>query len=113
TLVQELSHPDPSRVVYAIDVLESLDKRHLVTPLLLYHESPLVRRRALAALREVRPDSAQQWAPQIRRLLADSDAQGRQAAVPALGAIRNEDTATVVRPMLDDPDPRIRVTAAL
>jgi len=113
TLVQELSHPDPSRVVYAIDVLESLDKRHLVTPLLLYHESPLVRRRALAALREVRPDIAQQWAPQIRRLLADSDGQVRQAAVAALGAIRNEDTATVVRPMLDDPDPRIRVTAAL
>jgi AAA family ATP:ADP antiporter len=113
TLVQELSHPDATRVVYAIDVLESLDKRHLVTPLLLYHESPLVRRRALSALREVRADIAQQWAPQIRRLLADSDGQVRQAAVAALGAIRNEDTATVVRPMLDDPDPRIRVTAAL
>jgi ATP:ADP antiporter, AAA family len=113
TLVQELSHPDATRVVYAIDVLESLDKRHLVTPLLLYHESPLVRRRALAALREVRPDIAQQWAPQIRRLLADPDSQVRQAAVAALGAIRNEDAATVVRPMLDDPDPRIRVTAAL
>jgi AAA family ATP:ADP antiporter len=113
TLVQELSHPEAARVVYAIDVLESLDKRHLVTPLLLYHESPMVRRRALAALREVRPDIAQQWGPQIRRLLADPDGQVRAAAVAALGAIRNEDTATVVRPMLDDPDPRIRVTAAV
>src|SRR4051794_14873304 len=113
TLVQELSHPDATRVVYAIDVLESLDKRHLVTPLLLYHESPLVRRRALAALREVRPDIAQQWGPQIRRLLGDSDGQVRQAAIAALGSIQNADTATVVRPMLDDPDPRIRVTAAL
>jgi hypothetical protein len=47
TLVQELSQPDATRVVYAIDMLESLDKRNLVTPLLLYHESPEVRRRAL------------------------------------------------------------------
>ena len=50
TLVQELAHPDADRVVYAIDVLESLDKRGLVTPLLLYHESPKVRARALQAL---------------------------------------------------------------
>ena len=47
TLVQELAQPDAERVVYAIDVLESLDKRNLVTPLLLYHESPKVRARAL------------------------------------------------------------------
>jgi hypothetical protein len=40
TLIEELSEPDPARVVYAIDMLESLDKRNLVTPLLLYHESP-------------------------------------------------------------------------
>ena len=40
TLVTELSHPDPRRVIYAVDLLESLDKRHLVTPLLLHHESP-------------------------------------------------------------------------
>jgi hypothetical protein len=37
-------------VLYAIDVLESLDKRNLVTPLLLHHESPAVRERALRAL---------------------------------------------------------------
>jgi hypothetical protein len=35
TLVQELAQPDSARVVYAIDMLESLDKRNLVTPLLL------------------------------------------------------------------------------
>ena len=40
TLVEELAHPDAKRVIYALDLLESLDKRHLVTPLLLYHESP-------------------------------------------------------------------------
>ena len=112
-LVQELSQPDAARVVYAIDVLESLDKRHLVTPLLLYHESPRVRARALAALGQVRPDIARQWGPQIRRLLGDPDASVRAGAVSALCAIQNQDTSTIVRPMLDDPDPRIRVTAAV
>jgi AAA family ATP:ADP antiporter len=113
SLVQELSHPDAERVVYAIDVLESLEKRHLVTPLLLYHESPRVRTRALAALGQVRSDIASRWDPQIRRLLGDPDPGVRSAAVGALGAIQNESTATIVRPLLDDPDPRIRVTAAV
>jgi AAA family ATP:ADP antiporter len=103
TLVEELAHPDSKRVVYAIDVLESLDKRNLVTPLLLYHESPVVRRRALAALGDVRSDIAQQWVPHIRRLLSDA----------ALSSIAHEDAASLARPLLADPDPRIRATAAV
>ena len=113
TLVQELAHPDPKRVVYAIDVLESIDKRNLVTPLLLYHESPEVRRRALAALGAVRSDIAQQWMPHIRRMLGDGDAGVRAAAIGALSSISQEDAASFARPLLADPDPRIRATAAV
>jgi AAA family ATP:ADP antiporter len=113
TLVQELAHPDPARVIYAIDVLESLDKRNLVTPLLLYHESPKVRRRALSALGDVRSDIAQQWIPHIRRMLGDGDAGVRAAAIGALSSISHEDAATFARPLLADPDPRIRATAAV
>ena len=109
---QELSQPDPSRVVYAIDILESLDKRNLVTPLLLYHESPAVRRRALRAIGAVRSDIARSWLPQVRRMLGDPDSGVRAAAIVAIGAINNEDAATLSRPLLADPDPRIRVTAA-
>jgi AAA family ATP:ADP antiporter len=112
TLVEELAHPDPARVVYAIDVLESLDKRNLVTPLLLYHEAAVVRARALAALGAVRGDIASRWAPQIRRMLGDENPTVRAAAISALGAISNADAATLARPMLGDPDPRIRATAA-
>ena len=112
TLVQELANPDPERVVYAIDVLESLDKRNLVTPLLLYHESPKVRARALGALAAVRTDIARKWVPNIRRLLSDTDPSVRAKAIAALGAISNEDAASLARPMLADPDPRIRATAA-
>jgi ATP/ADP translocase/CRP-like cAMP-binding protein/HEAT repeat protein len=113
TLVQELSQPDPARVVYAIDMLESLDKRNLVTPLLLYHESSTVRRRALRAIGSVRPDIAMRWLPQVRRMLGDPDPGVRAAAIVAIGAINNEDAATLSRPLLADRDPRIRVTAAV
>ena len=67
TLLTELSHVDARRVIYAIDMLEALDKRQLVTPLLLRHDSPKSapnpaagslhesgRRRALAAGRGAR-----------------------------------------------------------
>src|SRR3954468_16562855 len=113
TLVQELSQQDPARVIYAIDMLESLDKRNLVTPLLLHHESPEVRRRALRAIGAVRPDIAMRWLPQVRRMLTDPDAGVRAAAIVAVGAINNEDAETLSRPLLADPDPRIRVTAAV
>ena len=42
-LVQDLAHPDEQRVLYAIDLLEALNRRRLVTPLLLHHESERVR----------------------------------------------------------------------
>jgi AAA family ATP:ADP antiporter len=112
TLVQELANPDADRVLYAIDVLESLDKRSLVTPLLLYHESPQVRARALRALAAARTDIARRWVPNIRRLLSDPDSAVRTGAIAALGAISNEDAASLARPMLTDADPRIRATAA-
>ncbi len=113
TLVQELSNTDPARVVYAIDMLESLDKRSLVTPLLLYHESPDVRRRALRAIGAVRRDIAVSWLPQVRRMLSDADSGVRAAAIVAICNINNEDAATLSRPLLGDSDARIRVTAAV
>ena len=51
TLVEELANPDEAAVLYAIEMLETLDKRHLITPLLLHHESPQVRARALDGAR--------------------------------------------------------------
>ena len=113
TLVQELSHPEPARVIYAIDMLESLEKSNLVTPLLLYHESPQVRARALRAMGEARTEVSAGWVPQVRRALGDADAAVRAAALRALGNIAREDAATLARPLLADNDPRIRATAAV
>jgi len=112
-LVEELSHPDEARVLYAIDLLESLDKRHLVTPLLLHHDSAAVRCRALGAIGAQRPEIAEKWIPAIQRLLRDDSPEARAAAVGALASIRQVDTAGLVRPLLADPDPRIVATAAI
>ena len=92
TLVTELSHHEPRRVIYAIDLLESLDKRHLVTPLLLHHESPqcadeCCKWRKLPANRSAARERG------VERSLRDSDAEVRLAGVRALAAVKGEDAA--------------------
>ncbi len=111
-LLEEMAHPDEQRVLYAIDVLESLDKRNLVTPLLLRHESPKVRARALAALAGARPEIAQRWDTAIERMRSDPSSDVRTAAIRALAAVRNEHATELARPLLTDADPRLVVTAA-
>jgi ATP/ADP translocase len=91
TLVEELAHVDASRVVYAIDVLESLDKRHLVTPLLLRHGSPAVRARALGAIAATRNGLAPEWVAEVERLLDDDDPSVCAAAVRSISGVRNGD----------------------
>jgi ATP:ADP antiporter, AAA family len=113
TLVEELSSPDEQRVLYAIDLLESLDKRNLITPLLLHHESPNVRGRTLAAMEGVRRDLAERWLPAIEGRLKDTDHDVRLAAVRALATIRRERAAEVMRPFLGNEDPRLVATAAI
>ncbi len=112
-LVEELASPDESSVLYAIDMLEAFDKRNLITPLLLHHESPGVRARALVALGSARPAVAGRWTPAVERMLEDENADVRAAAVHALAALRKEDVSTLMRPHLTDTAPRVAVTAAV
>jgi AAA family ATP:ADP antiporter len=113
TLVEELAHPDERRVLYAIDLLESLEKRNLVTPLLLHHTSAAVRARTLRSLQVLRPELARKWVPAIERLLTDEDDAVRAGAVRAISAIRGQEAAGLMRPYLHDPNPRVAVTAAV
>jgi ATP/ADP translocase/CRP-like cAMP-binding protein/HEAT repeat protein len=112
TLVTELSHPDPRRVVYAVDLLESLDKRHLVTPLLLHHESAEVRARALRTASAASPEQGAHWLRGVERSLKDPDGKVRIAAVRALAAMNREDATDLTRGFLKDPDPLMVVSAA-
>ncbi len=116
TLVEELSNPDESSVLYAIEMLEALDKRNLITPLLLHHESARVRASALLTLESARAPLAGKgvrWMPAVERMLRDEDAGVRAAAVRALAALAMEDASTLMRRYLADPDPRVAVTAAV
>ena len=113
TLVEELSNPDPAAVLYAIGMLEMLDKRKLISPLLLHHESPRVRVRALRALSAVRSHIALRWRPAVERLVHDPDVGVRAAALRALAEFSHEDAASLLRRHLSDPEPQVTVTAAM
>jgi len=112
-LVAELSSPDEHRVLYAIDILESLGKRNLVTPLLLLHGSPAVRLRALSVIDGASAETAARWLPSVRHLLTDPDPEVRAAAVGALANIQEVDVVELIRPGLTDANPRIALTAAM
>ncbi|HET9268418.1 MAG TPA: MFS transporter [Vicinamibacterales bacterium] len=112
TLVEELSNPDAAAVIYAIEMLEALDKRHLVSPLLLHHESPRVRVRALAALDATRPDIAIRWRSRVEQIVHDADVDVRAAALRALAVLANEEASVTVRRFIDDTEPRVAAAAA-
>jgi ATP/ADP translocase/HEAT repeat protein/CRP-like cAMP-binding protein len=113
TLVEELSHPDEPAVLYAIEMLEALDKRQLVTPLLLQHESPRVRARTLRALALSRSHVASRWLPTVSRMVQDEDVNVRAAALRALAELEHEDAAVLMRRHLTDTEPRVVVTSAI
>jgi len=112
TLVEELSNPDEPAVLYAITMLEALEKRNLITPLLLQHESAQVRTRALMALASTRSRIARRWTPAVERMVQDADVGVRAAALRALAALAHEDASALMRRHLDDPEPRVAVAAA-
>jgi AAA family ATP:ADP antiporter len=112
-LVEELSSPDEQSVLYAIDLLEALDRRNLVTPLLLQHESPRVRAATLRVIAAQGSPIAGRWIPTIERMVQDDDVDVRAAALRALAAFSHEDAASLLRRHLDDLEPRVAVTAAI
>ena len=112
TLVEELSNPDAPPVLYAIEMLEVMDKPHLVTPLLLRHESGEVRVKALQALASGRSRVAERWKGVVERMTRDDDVDVRAAALAALASLARQDAAAMMSSHLDDPDPRVAVAAA-
>ncbi|MCC6990049.1 MAG: HEAT repeat domain-containing protein, partial [Acidobacteria bacterium] len=103
---------DPKRVIYALDLLESLDKKHLVSPLMLYHEHGDVRARVLRLAEATGPAGAGRWLRGISRGLTDDEGDVRSAAVRALAAVKGQEAAALMRPYLQDADPALVVTAA-
>ena len=112
-LLEELAHPEERRVLHAIDVLESLDKQHLVTPLLRHHTAPAVRARALTMLGGSRPEVVRRWEPMVTQLVNDSDADVRAHAIVQLARLRGEDAASLAHSLLTEHAPHAAVSAAV
>ncbi len=113
TLVEELSSPDEASVLYAIDMLEAFEKRKLVSPLLLHHQSPRVRARTLRALAQSRSRVAVHWSSAIERMVQDEDVDVRAAALAALAELSQEERSVLMHRHLADREPRVAVTAAI
>jgi ATP/ADP translocase/CRP-like cAMP-binding protein len=113
TLVGELAKPDEESVVYAIDMLELLGRRDMVTPVLLHHDSARVRARTLAALATGPVTGSEPWLPTVRAMLRDPDADVRAAAVHAAASFHPDDADRLLRLALDDAEPRVVVAAAI
>ena len=113
-LLEELAHPDERRVLYAIDVLESLDKHNLVTPLLLHHESPSVRARAVRVMGESRADLPMPWHAMIQRMVDDVDPEVRTNAILTLARVKNQDATKLARELMKEAEttPRMAISAA-
>lgn len=112
TLIDELGHPDDQRVLYAVDLLDALDRRHLITPLVLHHDSPRVRVRVLDAIRRMDADHAGRFDALVERLLKDGHLDVRAAAVRALVHVRQQEAHALMRTYARDRDPRVRLSAA-
>lgn len=112
TLVEELASPDEHRVLYAIDLLEALERRRFITPLLLFHESPRVKARALEVLGTSPSKLTGRWRSAIEHLVHDPDAAVRAAALGALARLGHEPVDGLARRLLGDRDTRVVATAA-
>ena len=112
TLIGELAHPEPRRVLYAIDLLDAMEKRHLVTPLLLSHQDANVRARALRVAEAIKPPISERWLPGVERALRDPDSHVRIAAISALAVLRGGEAADVMRPFITGDDPALAIVAA-
>ena len=112
-LVEELAHPDEASVLYAIDMLEMLDRRHLITPLLLHHQvAGGARARAAGAVVACAPIWRSAGFPACTRMLKDPDANVRAAAIRALETLAGDEAPAQLRRFLEDADPRVAATAA-
>ena len=112
TLIGELAHPESRRVIYAIDLLDAMEKRHLITPLLLAHPDAAVRARALRAAEGIKRPLADRWLPGVEKALKDPDSAVRIAAISTLAVLRGGEAAAVMRPFITGDDPALAIVAA-
>ena len=108
TLVEALGSSDAREVVHSIELLASNGQGRLVSPLLLHHDDPEVRRRVIEVLAD---EGREDVAGAIERAIGDVDPVVRGAAIGALATLKKENAASMMEDRLDDRDPRLRAAA--
>ncbi|MFN2374982.1 MAG: hypothetical protein ABR538_00470, partial [Candidatus Binatia bacterium] len=106
-LVSALGSSNDAEVLAALDMLAGFGRTRLVTPLILFHPSTAVVKKALALFEDPWRDDVQEMR---RRLLDHQDAEVRAAALRALvaGGYERSIVRTVLR---SDRSPLVRYTA--
>lgn len=108
TLVEWMGSSDDRRVLHAVQLLSDHGEGRLVSPLLVHHHDPQVRRATIEALAAAgRRDAV----TLVERAIGDSDPDVRAAAVRASAALYGDSAGDRMRARLDDADPRIRAAA--
>lgn len=107
-LLESLGSTDKRQVLHGLELLVANGRRDLVSPLLLNHDDPEVRRRTLIILAE---EGRVDLVPLIERRLGDGDPDVRAEAIRALTQMQETNVADLMLPKLDDPDPAIRAAA--
>ena len=107
-LMQSLASGDRRQVLHGLEILSNHGRRHLIPPLLLYHDDPKVRRKTLSVLALAgRLDAV----PLIERRLGDEDPDVRAEAIRVLADLHGQDVADLMLPRLDESDPGVRAAA--
>ncbi len=107
-LMQSLASGDRRQVLHSLDILSTHGRRHLIPPLLLYHDDPAVRRKTLSVLALAgRLDAV----PLIERRLGDEDPDVRAEAIRVLANLHGQDVAELMLPRLDERDASVRAAA--
>ncbi|HSL19467.1 MAG TPA: Npt1/Npt2 family nucleotide transporter [Methylomirabilota bacterium] len=108
TLVQSLGSSDPRTVLHSLELLANHGQGHLVSPLLLHHSDPVVRRKTLEVLGET---GREDLVDLVRKAVTDDDAEVRSGAIQTLAKLQGEKAAGLMSERLADPDPELRATA--
>ena len=110
TLIASLGSQNERQVIYALEMLKTVDELELVWPIapLLEHKSIEVRRKAVQALQRHGNASV---LPQVEKLLEESDCNVRRDAMQVIARFGPQDGAEYYRGLLASPDNSTRCTA--
>lgn len=107
-LMQSFASGDRDQILHGLEVFSDGGRPDLIPSLLLYHDDPLVRQKALSVLSLAgRPDVV----PLIEHRLGDEDPDVRAEAIRVLADLHGQDVCELMLPRLEERDAAVRAAA--